>query len=68
MQRNDELEPRTPLTPAQIEAWCGVIEDKAWAAKAEVSGCRFVLGNLLAELQHTGLIDAAAFISRLRLA
>lgn len=62
-----KIDPKGPLTPEQVEAWVGAVEDKAWAAQAEVSACRFLLGNLLSELQGIGLIDAGAFISRLRM-
>lgn len=50
----------------KLEEWVGVVEDKAWAAQAEASACRFLLGNLLGELQHMGLLDAGAFITKLR--
>ncbi len=64
----EKSEPRTQLTAAQVEAWVGEVEDKTWSAKAEASACRFLLGNLLVELQGMGLMDAGEFISRLRLA
>ena len=49
-----------------LKSWIGVVEDKAWDAQAEASACRFVLGNLLVELQAKGVINAGAFIAKLR--
>ncbi len=62
----DEPDMQSPLTSQQLEEWVGVVEDKAWDAQAETSACRFLLGNLLAELQGMGLLDASAFITKLR--
>lgn len=62
----DEEELKSPLTSQQLEEWVGVVEDKAWDAQAETSACRFLLGNLLGELQCMGLLDAGAFITKLR--
>lgn len=63
---SNEEEVKSPLTSQQLEEWVGVVEDKAWKAQAETSACRFLLGNLLGQLQHMGLLDASAFIAKLR--
>lgn len=62
----DEEELKSPLTSQQLEKWVGEVEDKAWAAQTDTSACRFLLGNLLGELQDMGLLDAGAFITKLR--
>lgn len=63
----DEPDLPPPLTTEEMETWVGEVEDKAWFAQAESSGCRFLLGNLLAELQRMGLMNAGDFITKLRL-
>lgn len=64
----EEQNPNIQLSSAELEAWVGKVEDKTWSAQAETSACRFLLGNLLVELQGMGLIDAGEFISKLRTA
>ena len=61
-----ELAEPEDVDEADLKRWIGVVEDKAWDAQAEASACRFVLGNLLVELQAKGVINAGAFIAKLR--
>lgn len=62
---DEELNKAQPLTQAQMEAWVGVVEDKAWLAQSESAACRFVLGNLLQVLHNNALMDAKVFIDQL---
>jgi len=57
-----------PLSPEETEKWIGEVEDRAWDANATSFACRFLLGNLLAELNARSLVNAPAFLARLKLA
>ncbi|ATA53105.1 hypothetical protein CKY39_07645 [Variovorax boronicumulans] len=64
--KDEQPDDLPPLTQEETEKWIGEVEDKAWMANAEVFACRFLLGNLLSELNDRGLMDATAFVSRLQ--
>jgi len=67
MEDRDPTEGMKPdnLSTADIAKWLGHVEDKTWAASVNAVASRFLLGNLVLTLGHTGVLDARAFIERL---
>jgi len=43
-----------------------VLEDNAWLALSTAGGLRYVLNNLLLELQRKGILDMALFVRHLQ--
>ena len=64
---NDVPENLPPLSQEETEKWIGEVEDRAWEANANGFACRFLVGNLLAELNASNIVNVPVFLARLKL-
>ena len=64
--KDEELEALGPFTLEEAKEWLHKLEDDAWIAKSQAAALDFILGNLLVELDRSGVMDAKQFVGRLQ--
>lgn len=57
-----------PLSLEEMNERMGEIEDKAWLAESRSAALKFIVANLLIELDKRSVIDGPAFIALLETA